>query len=329
MDEYEVIRLRCVRDREPIKRVARELGLSPNTVRKYVREMGAPKPPRYRRRMKLDRFADVIDTLLRSTAKITAKRIGSVLCEQYDASLSISESQLRKFVADRRRRLVPQEAFVRAQYAAGDEAQFDFSLMKAIIAGMLVVVHVFAMRLSYSGHFFARASYREDRPALFAGILEAVKFFGGLPRVAIFDNAKTAVQRILRDREREQNGAFKAFCSDLALEVEFAAPRRGNEKGGVEGVMGYIEDNAFRPLPSFASIGDINSELERLCRRNLERVHSTHRERIGNRFAREQLALGALPVRLPKACIVEYARINKFAEVTLETNRYSTPTRDG
>jgi len=327
MKEYEDIRLRCVRDREPIKRVARELGLAPNTVRKYVREMGGPKPPQYQRPAKLDGFADVIDALLKSTPKITAKRIGSVLREQYDADLSISASQLRKYVAERRGRIARPEAFVRAQYAPGDQAQFDFSPMKAIIGGVLVVVHVFAMRLSYSGHVFARASYHEDRPALFAGLLAAVKFFGGLPRIAIFDNATTAVQRILRGREREQNDKFRSFCGDLALEVEFAAPRRGNEKGGVEGIMGYIEDNAFRPIPSFASIGDLNFELERFCRSNLKHVHATHRERIGDRFAREQLALRELPNNFPKACVPEYARINKFAEVTVNTNRYSVPTR--
>jgi hypothetical protein len=89
--------------------------------------------------------------------------------------------------------------------------------------------------------------------------------------------------------------------------------------------MGYIEDNAFRPLPSFASLDDLNAELERLSRANLERVHGTHRERIADRFAREQPALRPLPERLPKPCVVEYARINKFAEVTIDTSRYSTP----
>lgn len=327
MDNYEVIRLRCVRDREPIKRVARELGLAPNTVRKYVREISAPSPPRYRREMKLDRFADVIDALLRSTPKITAKRIGSVLREQYDAALSIGESQLRKVVAGRRRQLVPQEAFVRARYAPGDQAQFDFSPMSVLIAGVLTIVQVFAMRLSYSGHFFARASHRQDRPALFAGLLAALRFFSGLPRVAIFDNAKTAVQRILRGRDREQNTRFRAFCGELALEVEFAAPRRGNEKGGVEGVMGYIEDNLFRPIPSYENIAELNADLERLCRANLDREHSTHRELIGERFAREARALRPLPARLPSPCVLEYARVNKFCEVTVETNRYSVPSR--
>ncbi len=327
MKQWEDIRLRCVRDSEPKKRVARELGISPNTVRKYVRQMEAPKPPRYARHSKLDRFLTVIDALLQSTPKITAKRIGVIVREQYDATLTISEAALRKFVARRRCELVPKEAFVRAQYAPGDQAQFDFSPMQVIIAGVLTIVQVFAMRLSYSGHFFARASYRQDRPVLFAGLLAAVKFFGGLPRVAIFDNPKTAVQRILRGRNREQNEQFRAFCGELALAVEFAAPRRGNEKGGVEGVMGYIEDNFFRPIPSYASLDELNVDLDRLCRANLGREHSAHRELIEERFAREAPALRPLPEWLPAPCVREYARVNKFAEVTVETNHYSVPSR--
>ncbi len=327
MKVWQDIRLRCVRDREPKKRVARELGISPNTVRKYTRQMEAPQPPRFWRSCRLDRFVDVIDALLRSAPKITAKRIGVIVRDQYDGSLAISPSQLRKFVALRRRELIPKEAFVRAQYMPADQAQFDFSPMSVIIAGALTVVQIFAMRLSYSGHFFARASFGQDRPALFAGMLGALRFFGGLPRVAIFDNAKTAVTRILRGRDRTQNTQFSAFCGALALEVEFAAPRRGNEKGGVEGVMGYIEDNLFRPTPSYGSMQELNADLERLCHANLQNVHSTHGELISERFTREEVALRPLPDRLPNPCVREYARVNKFAEITVETNHYSVPSR--
>lgn len=327
MEHWEDIRLRCVRDGEPKKRVARDLGVSPNTVRKYCAKMEGPQPPRYERSSKLDPFVTVIDALITSTPKITAKRIGAIIKQQYDSTLTISASALRKYVARRRRELVPKEAFVRAQHVPADQAQFDFSPMNVLIAGVLTVVQVFAMRLSYSGAFFARASYTEDRPALFTGLLAAVGFFGGLPRVAIFDNPKTAVQRILRGRNRLENEQFRRFCGELALKVEFAAPRRGNEKGGVEGTMGYIEDNHFRPTPSYESIEALNEELAQLCAANLNNVHSTHRERIGDRFDRERPALRPLADCLPKPCVLEYSRVNKFQEVTAETNHYSVPSR--
>lgn len=327
MDQWEVIRLRCVRDGEPIKRIARELGLAPNTVRKYVRTHAVPTKVTIGRERRLDRFRSAIDAYIRATPKITAKRIGVLLRERHDDGLQIGERALRIYVAARKKALVAPEAFVRADYQPGDQAQFDFSPMKALIAGQETAVRVFAMRLSYSGHFFARASYTEDRPALFAGLLGAVQFFGGLPRVAVFDNAKTAVERILRGRNREENRQFREFCGSLTLQVEFAAPRRGNEKGGVEGLMGYIEDNVFRPMPSYESIEALNTDLERFCRADLQRRHSAHRELIGERFTREAPKLRALPQILPSPCVRDYARINKFAEATVAGSRYSVPAR--
>lgn len=327
MDHWEVIRLQCVRDKEPIKRVARELGLAPNTVRKYVRTQIIPQKMTIRRARRLDPYQAIIDEYLRSTPKITAKRIGVLLRKCHEPDLRVGERALREYVASRRAVLVPKEAFVRAEYQPGDQAQFDFSPMRAIVGGVELVVQVFAMRLSYSSHFFARASLHQDQPSLFAGIRKSLEFFGGLPRAALFDNAKTAVQRVLRGRNREQNAQFRAFCGSLALEVEFAAPRRGNEKGGVEGLMGYIEDNFFRPIPQFESLEHLNAALEGFCRADLQREHSTHREPVAARFEREAPQLRPLPALLPEPCVRDYVRINKFAEVTVSGNRYSVPVR--
>jgi hypothetical protein len=194
---WESIRLRCLRDREPIKAVARDERVAPNTVRKYLR---CDEPPRSKPRNRvhiLDPFQSHIDDLLRRSPRITAVRIGRYLRENVDAALRVDESTLRKFVARRRKQLVPKEAFVRASYAPGDEAQFDFSPVQIDLNGSLTVVQVFAIRLSYSGRYFARISLRSDRVALFTGLLTGLVALGGLPHRAIFDNAKTAVIKIL------------------------------------------------------------------------------------------------------------------------------------
>jgi hypothetical protein len=167
---WESIRLRCRRDGEKIKVVARDLSLAPNTVRKYAR---SEEPPRRKQRPRahlLDHYQSHIDELIRATPRITAVRIGTYLRANVDGELSIEESRLRKYVAWRRRVLVLKEAFVRASYSAADEAQFDFSPVEVRLAGVLVVVQVFAVRLSDSGRYFARASLRFDQVSLFAGL---------------------------------------------------------------------------------------------------------------------------------------------------------------
>ncbi len=327
MDTWETIRLRCRRDGEKIKPVARDLGIAPNTVRKYLRQDGPPKRAARPRARLLDRYATHIDELIRSTPKITAVRVGSYLRQNVDAELHVEERTLREYVAARRAVLVPREAFVRALYAPGDQSQFDFSPMSVLLAGVLVVVQLFVVRLSYSGRFMARASMRCDQPSLFAGLLAGFTAFGGLTRTSIFDNASTAVTRVLRGRNRAENEAFAAFRGGLALHVAFAAPAKGNEKGGVEGVHGYIEDNFFRPIPSYVDLDELNAALVIFCDASLAREHTTHHETIGDRFAREQPTLQALPPVLPRPCVTRYARINKFSEVCFERNWYSVPTR--
>lgn len=327
LETWETVRHRCRRDGEAIKVVARDLNLAPNTVRKYLR---GDDPPARRPRPRaciLDRYQPRIDDLIRSTPKITAVRVGSYLREIVDPELRIDERTLRMYVAARRAALIPKEAFIRACYAPGDQAQFDFSPMSVMLAGVLVVVQLFVMRLSYSACLFARASMRCDRPSLFAGLLEACVHFGGTPRTAIFDNATTAVTRILRGRSREENDAFAAFRGGLVLDVQFAAPGKGNEKGGVEGAHGFIEDNFFRPIPSFANLDELNVALATFCEHDLQRKQTGQSQTIGERFSHEKSFLGPLPAILPRACIVESARVNKFSEVCFESNWYSVPTR--
>ena len=324
---WESIRLRCRRNGEPIKSVARDEGVAPNTVRKYLRSDEPPRRKAYRRAHLLDPYQTHIDALLLRTPRITAVRIGRYLRENVDPSLRFEESTLRKYVAQRRQVLIPKEAFVRACYAPADEAQFDFSPVEVYLSGVLTVVQLFAIRLSYSGCYFARASRRNDRVSLFTGLLAGFTAFGGLPLRAIFDNAKTAVVRILRGRNRIENAAFTEFCGTLALEVRFAAPAKGNEKGGVEGIIGYLKDNFFRPVPSFETPAELNAALATFCERDAERVHSTHHETIAARFAREQAALRPLPAVLPRPCLRREARANKFAEVQFEGDVYSVPSR--
>lgn len=327
MNQWELIRLRCLRDKQPIMQVAREFGVAENTVRKYVRSDQPPTKIKLKRSSILDEYQPIIDDYLKHTPKITSRRIGALLRERHGLKEIIGECMMRRYISRRREMLVPREAFIRAEYEAGDQAQFDFSPMKVCIAGREITAQIFVMRLSYSGYFFARASLYEDQPSLFCGLNESFLFFGGLPRVAVFDNAKTAVTKVHPGRKRFENETFQAFRGSLALQVEYAAPAKGNEKGGVEGMHGYIEDNFFRPIPHFESMNELNESLYQFCLREIDRMHSTHKESVRVRFDRERVLLRALPQHMPKPTITGSVRVNKFSEITINTHKYSVPTK--
>ncbi|MHB8148216.1 MAG: IS21 family transposase [Vulcanimicrobiaceae bacterium] len=314
------------RDGESIKSIARATGTSKNTVKKYLQ---CDAPPRERdragREPRMARFQAEVDGLIRESPTIRAPRIVELLRRRVDANFRVGERAARNYVASRRARIAPKEVFVRLTYAPGDQMQFDFKDVLARIGGAETSLHMFVARLSYSTKWFARCYRTEDRPALFDGLLEACKAFGGVPREGVFDNASTAVDRVLRSRARIANSAFAEFCGSLMLRVEFAAPAKGNEKGGVEGLHGYIEDNVFLPMPDVVTLDHLNDRLSAFCDDDTKRVVAAG-ETVHSRFAIEALALRPLPTVLPEPCIREYARINKFSEATYKTNRYSVPT---
>jgi transposase len=327
MNKWELIRLRCLRDKQPIMQVAKEFEVAENTVRKYLRSDDPPTAFTIERPSILSPFAAIIDEYLRISPKITARRIGDLLRERHGFHRSLNERTVRKYISARRNLTSKPEVFIRAKYEPGDQAQFDFSPMPVVIAGTHLTVQLFVMRLSYSGAFFCRASVRQDRPALFSGLIESFQFFGGIPKVGIFDNAKTAVTKIQRGVTRIENEEFLAFRGALAFEVRYAAPRKGNEKGGVEGMHGYIEDNFFRPTPAFDSLDDLNNALKQFSLRELHRFHSTHKASVMERFDIERSTLRTLPEHFPRPVVTEIQKVNKFSEIVVDTNRYSVPNR--
>jgi transposase len=148
LDIWETIRIRCVRDKEPYKRVARELGISKNTLKKYVLSNQPPLPARPAGRMSsMARFEAHVDQLLRETPKITAARVAQVIRQTIDPTFRASERSIRQYVASRRVRLVAKEAFVRLVYLPGDQVQFDFKDVVVRIAGIETALHMFVARL--------------------------------------------------------------------------------------------------------------------------------------------------------------------------------------
>ena len=313
------------REGESIKEIVRATGSSKNTVRKYLKSDAPPRQsPPTNRDSSMARFQIQVDQLLLESPTIRSSRIVTILRERIDPTFRIGERAARRYVASRRSIARPKEAFIRLVYAPGDQMQFDFKDIVATIAGIRTELHLFVARLSYSTKWFAWCYRTEDRPALFDGLLRACVSFGGVAREGLFDNASTAVDRVLRGRHRVVNTEFAEFCGSLTLSVQFAAPAKGNEKGGVEGLHGFIEDNVFTPMLDVTTLDEINDALAVFSHDDDKRIVAG--EAVGVRFEREVSALRPLPAVLPSPCLREYARVNKFAEVTHKTNRYSVPT---
>ena len=95
----------------------------------------------------------------------------------------------------------------------------------------------------------------------------AVAFFGGVPRSILYDNTKLAVARILGDGKRQRTRVFTELQSHYLFEDRFGRPGKGNDKGKVEGLVGFIRRNFLVPVPRAESFAALNDALAEQCRR--------------------------------------------------------------
>ena len=293
------------------------------------------EPPGYRRRQpprrpKLDPFTDIIDRILDEDRTVhrkqrhTAKRIFERLRDEH--GFSGGQTIVKDYVREARHRL--REMFVPLVHPPGD-AQADFGEADAIIAGAKHRAHFFAMELPHSDACFVAAYPAATTEAWLDGHNRAFAFFGGIPQSVLYDNDKCLVSRILLDGTRQRTRAFSGLQSHYLFEDRYGRPGRGNDKGKVEGLVGYARRNFMTPLPRFASWDAFNVHLEDRCRKRQGDILRGHRESIGERFVRDREALMALPPAPFDACDKQGTRVNSLSLVRYRTNDYSVPVAYG
>ena len=332
VDLYRRIRLVCHHENLSRREAARRFGVDRKTVSKMLEHS---EPPGYRRsqppkRPKLDPFTDIIDHILEEDRAVhrkqrhTAKRIFERLCDEH--GFAGGQTIVKDYVRERRRRL--REMFVPLAHPPG-HAQVDFGEADAIIAGVKRRAHFFAMDLPHSDACFIVAYPAATTEAWLDGHNGAFAFFGGVPQSILYDNDKCLVSRILADGTRQRTRAFSGLQSHYLFEDRYGRPGKGNDKGKVEGLVGYARRNFMAPLPRFASWDAFNAYLEEQCRKRQVDVLRGHRETIGERLKRDRAALMALPPAPFDACDKQGTRVNSLSLVRYRNNDYSVPVAYG
>ncbi len=170
-----------------------------------------------------------------------------------------------------------------------------------IIGGVEQKAHCFVLDLPHSDGCFVKAYPAETTEALLDGHVSAFAFLGGVPQSILYDNTKLAVARILGDGRRKRTRAFTELQSHYLFSDRFGRPGKGNDKGKVEGMVGYMRRNFLVPVPSFESFEALNAHLERRCLARMDARLRGHSESIGQRMERDLEALLPLPAGGPAA----------------------------
>jgi transposase len=292
-------------------------------------------PPGYRRRQppkrpKLGPWVGVIDAILEDDKKQpkkqrhTAKRIFDRLRSEhaYTGGYTIVKDYVRAAT------LRQQEMFVPLTHTPG-EAQADFGEALAVVGGVEQKAHYLAMDLPHSDDCFVIAFPAETTEAFLEGHVQAFAYFGGVPSTILYDNTRLAVAKILGDGTRQKTRAFSELQSHYLFAEKFGRPAKGNDKGKVEGIVGYARRNFMVPIPRVNSWEEWNERLLEQCRERRTRRLRGHEETIGERFERDRAAFLPLPASAYEACEKQTARVSSLSLVRYRTNDYSVPTEYG
>jgi transposase len=335
MEQFEQIRRDFAREGLSVRALAKRHGVHRRAVRQALVSAVPPakRRPVSRPAPKLGEFRELIDEWLAADVlaprkqRHTARRVWQRLVAEHGAD--VSERQVSRYVAARRRAIGEVEAFVPLVSDAGVEAEVDWGEAQVIMRGEPIVVHLFLMRACHSGASFVIAFERETQQAFLEGHVAALEWFGGCFDVVRYDNLKAAVVRVLKGRRRVESDRFVALRSHYGFDSSFCLPgkRGAHEKGGVEGEVGRFRRRHLVPVPSVGSLAELNELLEDACWGDLERTIVGRSEPVGEMLTAERRVLKDLPREAH--CTAEEAtpRVDSKALVTVRQNRYSVPAR--
>ena len=331
-----VIRRWHLRDGMPIREVARRTGLSRNTVRKYLAtQVVEPQYPKRKSPSKLDDYEDTFISWLFRESKRHRKQRRSIKQLHHDlVQLGYAGSYDRVAAFARQWRQEQQESqrtaskntFVPLTFAPGEAFQFDWSEDYVVINGVNTKLQIAHFKLSYSRAFYLRAYMLQTHEMLFDAHAHALAALGGIPERGIYDNMKTAVDKVGRGKERQINKRFQAMVNHYLFEAEFCNPAAGWEKGQIEKGVQDARHLIWQNVPAFTSLDALNDWLAQRCKMLWQqRRHPEDKKRtIAEYWEDEREHLMPMPAAFD-GFVEHHKRVSSTCLITFEHNRYSVP----
>ena len=336
MDMIGRIRRLHTRDKKSVRAIARITGLSRNTVTKWLSEP-VDTPPKYQRAEhagKLTAFHETLRMALKADARRpkherrTAKALyAQIQSEGYEGGYTTVSDFIRAW-RQTEGQSASVSAFVPLAFKLGEAFQFDWSEEGLVIGGIYYRAQVSHMKLCASRAFWLVAYPSQGHEMLFDAHTRSFAALGGVARRGIYDNMKTAVDRVNKGKGRTVNERFAAMCAHYLYDPEFCNVASGWEKGVVEK---NVQDSRRRiwidaSNRRWGSFTELNAWLGDRCRALWDEVrHPEHRQfSIAEMLEHERAHL--MPMPAPFDGYVEKpARVSSTCLVSVARNRYSVP----
>lgn len=322
MVDIEFIRKKHFKEGWSIRKISKSLEVSRQTVRKAISTTDIPKYKLTKTKPSpaLGKYHDLIKTWLKADEtnppkqRHTARRIFDRLVFEY--GYTGCESTVRRYINIVKSK--PKEVFIPLTVDFGEQAQVDWGKAFLTIGGRLTRASIFCFRLRASGVPFVAAFPTEKIEAFLAGHQMAFEWLGGVPQECLYDNLKTAVTKILSKHERQEHTLFSALRSHYLFDSKFCNPAKGNEKGSVENLVGYVRRNALVPDNGWSSFDELNEHLREWC--------DKERQRRILKWEQEKIHLQPLPLKKYSCSSMSTSVVSSRSLIAFDRNHYSVPS---
>lgn len=302
--------------------ISQQLGVHHGTIKRVLSQVGVEKSKLLVEPSMIEPYLPFIIETLANYPKLTASRLYAMVCERgYPGGLD----HFRHLIALYRPKPAA-EAYLRLTMLPGEQAQVDWGHFGYTTIGKAKrALSAFVMVLSYSRKVFLRFYLNQRMENFLRGHEAAFRYFGGVPRVCLYDNLRSAVIERQGDAIRF-NPALLEFSGHYRFEPRPAAVYRGNEKGRVERAIRYIRDNFFAAR-EFKNVDDLNAQAQtwfdgpasnRPCPEDKEKT-------VHEMFLEEQPKLITLPDNPFPTDEKEMVKVGKTPYVRFDLNDYSVP----
>lgn len=302
--------------------IARQLNVHHTTVKRVLSETGVSKHNILVQESMIDPYLSFITETLQRFPDLTSSRLYNMVKER---GYPGSRDHFRHLISFYRPRKMA-EAYMRLRTLPGEQAQVDWGHFGYITIGKAKrPLMAFVMVLSYSRKIFLHFYLNQRTENFLRGHEAAFLSFGGVPKILLYDNLKSAVLERMGDAIRF-NPQLLDFAAHYRFEPRPCAVYRGNEKGRVERAIRYIRDNFFAAR-EFKSLDDLNNQASTWCDTYaIDRPCPEDRDKtVRMVFQEEQPRLIALPDNPYHCDEIEEVRVPKTPYVRFDLNDYSVP----
>ena len=329
------IRRMHVRDKMSARAIAKGTGLSRNTVHKWLQtpeEVEAPKYVRAKGFSKLGAFVQELEQALKADAsrnkqgRRTARALlGQIKASGYVGGYTRVTDFIRAWRASAGKDI---KAFVPLKFELGEAFQFDWSEEGMVIGGVYHRMQVSHMKLCASRAFWLVAYPSQGHEMLFDAHTRSFAALGGVARRGIYDNMRTAVDKVKKGKGRVVNQRFAVMCAHYLFDADFCNVASGWEKGVVEK---NVQDSRRRiwieaQTRKWGSFEELNAWLAERCRALWSEIRRPEYKQFSVMEMLEQERDELMPMPTPFDGYVERsAKVSSTCLVAVARNRYSVP----